>query len=126
MTPTNRSSENDSSETEYRSADESDGSPGQYPGVRNQTLNQLIFLKRRLVIGFINETHGTDNGTWWMAVGEEANPESEWDERDFREYLHEHVTAADVQEILETYEGCAGKRKAYDYLNTLRAIEPGQ
>lgn len=103
-------------------AEEADVVPERQPGVRNQTLNQLIFLKRRLMIGFISDKHDTDVGRWWMTVGE--GEETESDGHTFGDYLRDEVTADDVKEILESYEGCAGKRKAYDYLNTLRALEP--
>lgn len=109
-----------SPESDCGPGEESDVVPERQPGIRNQTLNQLIFLKRRLVIDFISDKHDTDVGRWWMTVGEDAETES--DDRTFGDYLHDAVTADDVQEILESYDGC-GQRKAYDYLNTLRALE---
>lgn len=96
--------------------------PKKYSGVRNQTLAQLIYLKERLVVEFISEQNDVDYSKWWMTVGQES-PNEPPDKRNFREYLHEDVSAGDVKKLLEAYKGCEGMRKAYDYLNTLRAIE---
>lgn len=124
MTNTGRDSEHETTTREECLTDGSHGTP-EYPGVRNQTLNQLIFLKRRLVIEFISEWHNTDYSTWWMTVGEDKERAPD-EASGFGEYLHSEVTMENVKEILETYEGCERKRKAYDYLNTLWAIEPEQ
>lgn len=120
MTKTDGTSGSERAEAGESRSEDSTASPEQYPGIRNKTLSQLIFLKRRLVIECVAEQHGVDYSEWWMTVEE---PELSEQERSFGEYLDEDVTAGDVQEILESYEGCEGKRKAYDYLNTLRELE---
>lgn len=120
MTKTGGTSESEPPEAGESRAEDSTASTERPPGIRNKTLSQLIFLKRRLVIEFVADQHDVDYSEWWMTV-EEPDPSEQ--ERSFGEYLDEDVTAGDVQEILESYEGCEGKRKAYDYLNTLREIE---